>query len=421
MRRKHYYCNNTHLTLNQRKIIETGIENRSTKAAIAKTIGKDPTTVAKEIRNHRTLKARNIQIYPIDCKNIKTCRNSCRTKCDNYQKMTCKYRDRSPGACNKCVKANTCMIDKYYYDAEKAHKQYRFDLVDSRQGFNLTTSSRDRIADILVPLINQGQSVYQILSSHPEIGLSERTIYTYIDQGVFHDYGLINLSLKRKVQRKQFKDKYKPRKEPVNYEGHRYLDYLDFIKQNPDTKAVQMDTLYNNQEGPYIQTLMFTSTSLMIGYIHNERTCDCMSDTFDMLEDILGHDTFIKLIPLVLTDRGPEFSKPHLFEFNKKTGEARTNIYYCDPMQSTQKAHVENNHIYVREILPKNINLSGITNKDLSLAFSHINSTPRQSLGGKSPYELFSFIYGHEVLDLLNISFISRDDVILKPYLISTK
>ena len=36
---------NKHLTLDERKIIQTGIENRSNKIDIARTIGKDPTTV----------------------------------------------------------------------------------------------------------------------------------------------------------------------------------------------------------------------------------------------------------------------------------------------------------------------------------------------------------------------------------------
>lgn len=38
-----------HLTLSERKIIETGINNSSTKAAIAETLGKDKLTICKEI------------------------------------------------------------------------------------------------------------------------------------------------------------------------------------------------------------------------------------------------------------------------------------------------------------------------------------------------------------------------------------
>ena len=46
---------NTALTLEERKIIETGIRNGSTKTAIAKTVGKDKSTIGKEIRLHRRL------------------------------------------------------------------------------------------------------------------------------------------------------------------------------------------------------------------------------------------------------------------------------------------------------------------------------------------------------------------------------
>ena len=58
--------------------------------------------------------------------------------------------------------------------------------------------------------------------------------------------------------------------------------------------------------------------------------------------------------------------------------------------------------------------------------FSHINSTPRKSLKDKTPYEVFKFMMstsenknrGKEILDLLNIKEIKRDEVTLKPYLI---
>ena len=50
--------------------------------------------------------------------------------------------------------------------------------------------------------------------------------------------------------------KLKKRKEPVNYEGRKYKDYLEFIQKNPTIPTTQMDTVYNQQEGPYIQTFI---------------------------------------------------------------------------------------------------------------------------------------------------------------------
>ena len=82
------------------------------------------------------------------------------------------------------------------------------------------------------------------------------------------------------------------------------------------------------------------------------------------------------------------------------------------------KSRIENNHNYVRDIITNELDISNITQQDLDLVFSHINSTPRESLNGKTPYELQEFLYGKEIIEKLNIKQIKRDEVILKPYLI---
>lgn len=159
---------NKHLTLDERKIIQTGIENRSNKVNIARTIGKDPTTVAKEIRKHRTFKPRNQFIYPSICIHRQEC-GGCKKQCPRYEEIKCNKRDKSPGACNKCPKMATCHLDKYFYYATTADKEYKNDLVDFSEGINMTTLGVKELANILKPLLDQGQSLYQIKSSHKEI------------------------------------------------------------------------------------------------------------------------------------------------------------------------------------------------------------------------------------------------------------
>jgi IS30 family transposase len=416
---------NKHLTLDERKIIQTGIENRSNKVDIARTIGKDASTIAKEIRKHREIRPRNTFIYPSICIHNKEC-GGCKTRCSKYEEIKCKKRDRSPGACNKCPNINKCHLDKYFYYAAKANEEYKNDLVDFREGINLTTLERKQIGSILKPLLDQGQSLYQIKSSHPEIKQSIKTLYNYIESGVFKEDGIDNFSLKEQVNRKQFKNKYKKRKEPSNYENHKYKDYLKFKEENPDTPTTEMDTVLNSKTGPYIQTFYFEQSGLMTGFIHKNKTSESMSNTLNNLEKKLGQDIYRELFSLILTDRGVEFEKITLFETNLETGEFRTNIFYCDPYQSSQKPHVENTHNYIRDIIPNEIDISNITQEDLDLMFSHINSTPRKSLKGKTPYEVFEFMFnsddnpkrGEEILNKLNIKRIKRDEVILKPYLL---
>ena len=409
---------NLHLTLEQREQIQIGLENGLSKREIAKSIGKDPSTVGKEIKNRRKLKPRNTFNHKSICKHLKECKK-CFQECERYEETTCVRRDRAVGVCNLCPNINKCHLDKYFYRAKQAHEAYLYTLRDSREGVNLTTNEMDRIAKIIKPLLKKGQSVYQILNNHPEINIVPKTLYSYIEGDIFKEYGIDRFSLRRQVSMKPRK-KIKPRKEPANYENHKYEDYLKFIKENPSLTTTEMDTVYNQQEGPFIQTFLFENTGLMIGFLHKEKTSISMASTLDYLQETLAED-YKKLFSLILTDRGTEFEITKLFEMNFETGEFRTNIFYCDPQTPSQKPHVENNHNYVRNILPNGKKLSKLTQEDINLMFSHINSTPRQALGGKTPYEVFSFFYGTEILNKLNVQKIEKDMVTLKPYLLKIK
>ena len=406
---------NTHLTLEDRKKIQEGLENELSRTEIARNINKDVSTVAKEIKNRRKLKPRNPFNNPITCTKFKECR-ICHGKCSEYEEIKCTRRDRKVGVCNLCPNISKCRLDKYFYYAKQAHESYLYTLKDSREGVNLNTKEMLEIVDIIKPLLKQGQSVYQVLKNHPEIKMCSKTLYMYIESGIFQDYGINNFSLRRQVSMRKRK-KLKKRKEPVNYEGRRYKDYLEFVKENPSIPTTQMDTVYNHQDGPYIQTFIFQNTGLMIGFLHTEKTSESMASTLDNLQKTLEND-YQKLFSLLLTDRGSEFEKYELFEVNTETGEIKSNIFYCDPQTPSQKPHVENNHNYVRDIIPNGKSLKNLTQEDLNLMFSHINSTPRKVLNGKTPYEAFEFLYGNEILEKLNIQKIEKDMVTLQPYLL---
>ena len=155
----------------------------------------------------------------------------------------------------------------------------------------------------------------------------------------------------------------------------------------------------------------------MIGKLKQLKNAESMSNSLNEFQEILKDD-YNKLFSIILTDRGSEFAKPQLFELNIETGELRSNIFYCDPQTPSQKPHVENNHNFVREILPNGMDWYHLTQEKINLMFSHINSVPRKSLGGKTPYEAFSFFYNKEILTKLNIQKIEKDKVTLQPYLL---
>ena len=404
-----------HLTLEDRHAIQSGLEQGLTKAKIAEQIGKDASTVGKEIKNRRKIRKGGAFNHSTMCTHLSECKR-CTGECEKFEAIKCTRRDRTIGVCNLCPNISKCRLDKYFYHAKQAHEEYLYTLKDSREGINLTTSEMIEIAKIIKPLLRKGQSVYQILRNHSEINLSVKCLYNYIESDVFKEYGVDRFSLRRQVSMKPRK-KLKKRKEPVNYTGRKYEDYLEFIKQNPNLITTEMDTVYNSSDGPFIQTFIFQNISFMIGFLHDEKTSESMASTLDMLQKILGED-YSKLFSLLLTDRGSEFEIYKFFEVNQETGELRSKIFYCDPQTPSQKPHVENNHNYVRNIIPNKKSLVDLTQESLNLAFSHINSVPRASLGGKTPYEAFCFFYGEDIAKKLNIQKIEKDMVTLQPYLL---
>lgn len=410
-----------HLTYEDRLKIEECIAKRLRKYQTAEIVGKTQSTIAKEIKRNRILKQKNYFNDDFNkCIHLKECK-ICLNRCKNYEETPCFERDRFIGACNCCTKLSKCKLDKYFYKAKLAQSNYEYTLRDSREGVNLTTTELFSIAHTIKPLIEQGQSLYTILENHKEIKLCPKTLYTYIEMGLFNDWGINNLSLKRKVKRKINKKKLKKRCEPADYTGRKYEDYLEFKKHHSNIPTTEMDTIVNSNSGcPCIQTFIFENTSLMIGILHKNKNSEEMSNSLNILQDLLDED-YSKLFSLILTDRGAEFAKPKLFEVNMETGEFRTNIFYCDPQAPSQKAHVENNHNFVREILPRGIDWYHLTQEKVDLMFSHINSVPRLSLGGKTPYEAFSFFYGENILKKLNIQKIEKDKVTLQPYLLKNK
>lgn len=417
----------SHLTLQERRIILTGITNGSTKAAIAKTIGKDKSTVGKEIKLHRfrTYKCK----LPLECSNYRKCpfARQCSLDCPNYSPFHCSRRDRSPGACNGCSNWSHCRFDKYQYSPEGAHAEYRSSLIDSREGVNLTSQEAKAMADIIAPLLKQGQSPFHIISNHPELGISEKTLYNYIENDVFHEIaGITVMDLRRQVSRKISKKKSNSYKKRANHQflqGRTYKDYKEYLLENPDIFVTQMDTVYNNESnGPFIQTFKFVNAGVLFGIYHEEKNALSMKEGVDLLEKILGTSLFRKYVHVLLTDRGSEFSYADQME-TSCDGTRRTRVFYCDPMQSGQKGTLENKHIELRYILPKGTDLKelGLIDQDaLNLALSHVNSSPVEKLGGKSPLELTDFMYHdlYERLETFGVHKIEKDKVILKPYLL---
>lgn len=180
----------------------------------------------------------------------------------------------------------------------------------------------------------------------------------------------------------------------------------------------EMDTVHSSRESKkVILTFFLKREKLFLAFLMNRCTKGAVRMVFDRLEKKLGTYEFLSLFHTLVTDRGSEFGDPQSLE-NGIDDIERTSIYYCDPMRSGQKGGVENVHTMLRMILPKGTSFEFLTQWDMNLIVDHINSTPRESLGGRTPYEVALETFGDSVLKALQLRPIAPDEVNLTPKLI---
>lgn len=425
--------NQKHLTAEDRVFIETSLDKNMPFCEIAKYLCKDPSTISKEVKKHRILKEHNDFASPNQCalrsschlQNVCSravpCRKECRTchacnrHCDRFVKESCRTIQKAPFVCNGCPKKAQCRQERYFYKAVTADRHYRTILSESRTGINISETAMEWLDALVSPLIRQGQTPYMILQAHPEIKCSAKTLYNYIESGAL---SVKNIDLPRKV-------KYKPRKpKPAEihasgiFENRTYKAFLAFMAEHPDANVVEMDTVIGCEGSHKVfLTLYFRCCKLMLIYLLPDKTTASVKKVFDSLEKALGTLMFCQLFPLILTDRGTEFSNPDALE-TSADGTIRTSIYYCDPMACGQKGSLEKNHEYIRYVLPKGSSFDALTQWDAYRLASHINSTARASLNGMSPFKLARLLLGQDALDAFRLREIDADTITLTPELL---
>lgn len=404
---------------------------------ISRRLGKNPTTISREVRKYSSEIATGYPGYPFNaCKHRLSCRkksvcgknctrksvqycklcSSCNSNCTEYLEEICTARFRVPYVCNGCETIGKCTLLKNIYDAEHAHIKSHETITQSRSGLCVSEKEIQRLNRIISPLIQNGQSVNQVYINHAdELMCSEKTIYNYIDACMFD---VRNIDLPRKVK---FRERYKKPEFKVDKGcriGRNYEAFTSFIEKNPDVNIVQMDSVIGSKGGKCLLTIHFVECSLMLAFLRDANTSKSVTEIFDLLDRTLGVTIFEELFPVILTDNGSEFSNPKAIEHRDKVPCNRTKVFYCDAGRPYQKGACEVNHELIRRVLPKGTSFDQLTQEDVNLMMNHINSYKRKKLSNRSPYETFSFYHGEEVLQKLGCKLVTASDIMLKPALL---
>ena len=391
---------NKHLTLDERLEIQDGLYHSQTFQEIAACIHKDPCTVSKEVRKHLNKQPSSV-VH--------------RRKDGELFSPVCEKLKKPPYACNGCERRTSCHMDKYYYNAKLAQNAYQELLHEAREGIPLSKESFYTMDRLLSDGIKHGQHIYHILQVN-RLDVSIATVYRHLHKGY------LSCSLIDMPRVVKFKAR---RKRPLEHIPHAirknrtYTDFQNFLSEQDLSHWVEMDTVIGSIGGKVIMTFDFTSCNFMFGILLDSKTAASASAGIYYLKGLfsLAGICFGDVFPVILTDNGGEFANVAAFEKNLD-GTIESRIFFCNPMMSSEKPHVEKNHTLFRNICPKGTCFDNLTQTNIDMIFSHVNSVARKSLNGRCPYDVFSFTYSNRIAALLGIRRIPDTDVIQSPLLL---
>ena len=372
-----------HLTLSDRNDIQLGLERGETFKAIGQLILKDPTTVSKEVK-------RNKQIRDSTSNNL-----------------PCPLLDKAPFVCNGCPKRRqNCGYQKVFYLAKQAQKQYEQTLVEAREGTPLNSQTFWDIDKVISDGVKKGQHIYHILKTH-NLDVSSSTVYRHIRKGYL---SIAPIDLARAVKFKNRRKNNLPSIPKEAKKGRSYEDFQNYLSLNQLNYWLEMDTVMGRMGGKVLLTFNLSFCNFIFARLLDNKTAlEVTKHLYDIKNTLHQADKdFCQLFPVILTDNGGEFARVDDIEMDVR-GESK--LFFCDPNRSDQKGRIEKNHTLIRDILPKGTSFDNLTQEDINLVCSHVNSVKRAALNGKSAYELFAFTYGEEIPKLLGISKIPAEDV----------
>ena len=372
-----------HLTLSDRNDIQLGLERGETFKAIGRLILKDPTTVSKEVKRNRQVRE-------------STCHN-----------LPCPLLDKAPFVCNGCPKRRqNCGYKKIFYLAKQAQKQYEQTLVEAREGTPLNSKTFWDMDKVISDGVKKGQHIYHILKTH-NLDVSSSTVYRHIRKGYL---SIAPIDLARAVKFKERRKSKLPSIPKEAKKGRSYEDFQNYLSLNQLNSWLEMDTVLGRMGGKVLLTFNLSFCNFIFARLLDNKTAlEVTKHLYDIKNTLHQADKdFFQLFPVILTDNGGEFARVDDIEMDVR-GESK--LFFCDPNRSDQKGRIEKNHTLIRDILPKGTSFDNLTQEDINLVCSHVNSVKRAALNGKSAYELFAFTYGEEIPKLLGISKIPAEDV----------
>lgn len=217
--------------------------------------------------------------------------------------------------------------------------------------------------------------------------ISVRTLYRYIDNGIF--LRLTNKELPIKGNRKEHNKKVRVQKRASA--GESIENRPEEVKDREIFGHWEMDTVKGKRGVTKSCMLVLTErkTRDEIVIKLKDQGAASVVEALDRLERKWG-DLFCKVFRSITVDNGVEFSDYEGMEKSVLKDDKRTFVFYCHPYSSWERGTNENTNRLIRRHIPKGTDFDDRTDEEIEYIENWINNYPRGILDYKTAEELFA-------------------------------
>ena len=271
------------------------------------------------------------------------------------------------------------------YSADAGQQEH--DKRGTAKGPVLKIGKDHKLAKHIESSIKSGNSPYATLQNIENEGLKfetkicVKTLYTYIDEGLFLGISNKDLPVKKDGKKRNY---HKIRQSITNTKGTSIADRPVEIDDRNEYGHWEMDTVVGKQ-GTKTVLLVLSERYLRQELIFkiNTKSQSEVVRIINLLERKNKKD-FSQIFKTITTDNGCEFLDFESIEKSLFNKEKRTKMYYAHPYSSWERGTNENINKMIRRFIPKGVDIAKYTHKDIERIQHWINNYPRKILGGLS-------------------------------------
>lgn len=298
------------------------------------------------------------------------------------------YREYNKG---KYIHRNSDYTEEERYSSDLGQKAH--DYAQEGKGRALKIGNDRELAEYIEDkIVNDRFSPEAALADVERSGIkfkttiSLRTLYRYIDNGIF--LKLTNKDLPIKSKKKKHNKKVQVQKRASA--GESIENRPEEAKDREIFGHWEMDTVKGKRGVTKSCMLVLTERKTRDEIIIKMKDQGAASvvEALDRLERKYG-DMFYKIFRSITVDNGVEFADYEGLERSVLKEGKRTFVFYCHPYSSWERGTNENNNRLIRRHMPKGVDFEDTTDAEIAYIEEWINNYPRGIFDYKTSAELF--------------------------------